>query len=267
MNNAAANFIPYVETEEINNIVTMSNALTRAGHALNVSEKRLVMLAISKLDGRGKKRLFSVEVITKITAAEYADTYSVSLDTAYSQLKSASKNLYDRTINFSSVTVKGGKKHVDVVNMRWVGQVHYSDTKGFIELYWWPNLLIHLIGLKEQFTKYKLKQATALRSIYSWRMLELFSMCKANKKSGFRWLEISIDEFANAMNATEKQREDFAAIRRKIIEPAVKELTSKDNWIINWKPIKAGRKVKGLSFEFKENEQLQLDIPDPKEED
>jgi hypothetical protein len=32
--------------------VTMANALARAGHGLTLAEKRLVMLAVSKLDSR-----------------------------------------------------------------------------------------------------------------------------------------------------------------------------------------------------------------------
>jgi plasmid replication initiation protein len=65
------------------------------------------------------------------------------------------------------------------------------------------------------------------------------------------WAEYSIEDFAVSMDATEKQKQDFAAIRRKIIEPAVSELQEKDDWIIKWMPIKLGRKVKSIRFEFK----------------
>ena len=40
--------------------------------------------------------------------------------------------------------------------------------------------------------------------------------------------EYTVEDFAASMDATEKQRADFAALRRKMIEPAVKELTEKD---------------------------------------
>lgn len=36
------------------------------------------------------------------------------------------------------------------------------------------------------------------------------------------------------MEATPKQRENFVKIRIKISEPAVKELTEKDGWLIPW---------------------------------
>ena len=111
----------------------------------------------------------------------------------------------------------------------------------------------HLVGLKKQFTSYQLAQASALRSIYSWRLLELLTRFEANG-----WAEYDIEDFATAMDATENQRSDFGKIRTKIIEPAVKELIEKDGWIIEWKPIKAGRKVKVLRFDFSRDRQLCL---------
>ena len=111
------------------------------------------------------------------------------------------------------------------------------------------------MGLRQQFTSYQLQQANALRSIYSWRLLELLTRFKSSGVA-----EYSIEDFATSMNATDKQRADFAAIRRKIIEPAVKELVEKDGWLIEWVPVKAGRKVAGVHFEFKRDPQGRLDV-------
>ena len=59
-----------------------------------------------------------------------------------------------------------------------------------------------------------------------------------------------MEDFAISMDATEKQRADFAKLRTKIIEPAVKELTEKDGWLIAWEQIKTGRKVTTVRFTF-----------------
>ena len=69
------------------------------------------------------------------------------------------------------------------------------------------------------------------------------------------WAEYSIEDFAAAMDATEKQRANFNNIKRRIIEPAVKELGDKDGWLIHWRPIKAGRKVAAVRFEFRRDPQ------------
>ena len=236
--------------------VTMTNALTRAGHGLTLAEKRLVMMALSKLDSR--KALPPGEVpSTRITALEYAETFDVSADTAYDQLQTGAKHLHTRHITFFEPAFKrNGKPLPDTrVVMNWVGQVKYQDGEGWVELYWWPKLLPHLTGLQRQFTTYQLQQASALRSEYSWRLLELLMRFQSTGKA-----EYTIEDFTESMNATEKQRTDFAAIRRKIIEPAVKELTEKDGWMIQWEPIKAGRRVARLRFTFMRDPQGRLDV-------
>lgn len=238
--------------------VTMGNALNRAAHGLTLGEKRIVTLAISKIDSR--KSVQGQGHKTRLTAAEFAEAYGVDEDLAYKQLQAAGKHLYQRSITFFEQAHKRARKgskpleHTRVT-MRWVGMVKYHQGEGWIELSWLPELLPHLYGLKKRFTSYQLQQASALRSIYSWRLLELLMRYE---KTG--WAEYAIEDFAETMNATEKQRKDFNNIRRRIIEPAVKELQQKDGWIINWEPIKAGRRVAKVRFKFARDPQGRLDL-------
>lgn len=235
-------------------LVTMSNALTRAGHGLTLAEKRIVMAAVSKLDSA--KPLQPGEVpTTRITAIEYADEVGVDMATAYEQLQDAAKQLYNRSITFYEAAHRRKNQPLEStkITMRWVGQVHYQRGEGWVELYWWPKLLPHLIGLKHQFTSYRLQQASALRSAYSWRLLELLMRFESTG-----WAEYAIEDFCTAMDATPKQRENFANIRRKIIEPAVQELIEKDGWLIQWHPIKAGRRVACVRFDFHRDPQGKL---------
>jgi len=242
-----------VERPAGSRLVSMSNALTRAGHGLTLAEKRIIGAAVSKLDSR--KVLQPGEVpTTRITAAEYAEAFDVDKATAYEQLKDAAKQLYNRSITFYEAAHrrKGKPLEPTKVQMRWVGQVHYQKGEGWVELYWWPKLLPHLTGLKRQFTSYQLQQASALRSVYSWRLLELLMRFESTG-----WAEYSIEDFKAAMDAP-PSLSDFAQIKRRIIDPAVKELTDKDGWLIQWRPVKAGRKVKAVRFDFKRDDQLRL---------
>jgi len=236
--------------------VSLGNALTRAGHGLTLAEKRVVMLAVSTLDSR-RVLAFGEVPTTRITAAEYAETFQVDSDTAYDQLQAAAKALYNRSITFFEPAHRRSGKPLPptVVRMRWVGEARYQAGEGWIELAWWPKLLPHLTGLRKHFTSYQLQQASALRSAYSWRLLELLMRFRDTG-----WAEYSIEDFAASMDATEKQRADFGKIRTKIIEPAIKELTQKDGWLIQWEPIKAGRKVKALRFTFERDPQGRLSL-------
>jgi plasmid replication initiation protein len=237
--------------------VTMSNALTRAAHGLTLGEKRVIMAAVSKLDSR--RPVPGQVPTTKITASEYAVLAQCGMNAAYEALQTAAANLYDRSITIYQPSYKRGGKQIGdkgtVTRMRWVGRATYHEKEGWVELAWWHEVVPHLMGLQQQFTSYQLQQANALRSIYSWRLLELLTRFKSSGVA-----EYSIEDFATSMEATDKQRADFAAIRRKIIEPAVKELTEKDGWLIDWQPVKAGRKVQAVRFNFRRDPQGRLDV-------
>lgn len=234
--------------------VSMSNALTRSCHSLTLTEKRIVAAAISKLDSKRKPKPNEAPII-RLTAAEYAEAFGVDSTTAYQQLKSAARHLMKRSILFFHPShVRKGKPLV-TTEMQWLGQTTYHQNEGWVELHFWQGVVPHLMGLAGNFTQYQLQQGSALRSAYSWRLLELLMRYK---KTG--WTQIDIDDFAVGMDATEKQRADFAKLRTKIIEPAVKELTEKDNWVIEWKPIKAGRKVVAVHFAFHKNPQEKLPL-------
>lgn len=237
--------------------ITMANKLTHAGHGLSLSEKRIMACAISKLDS---KRVYPEIKPIRITAQEYAEVFDVDLDTAYSQLNTGAAALFEKKITFYEPAYKRGKSPIKPtkVNQRWLTNAKYQDGLGWVEITFAPEIKQYLTGLRKQFTSYQLKQASALRSAYSWRLLELLTGFQTDDEHQTGWAEFNIEDFCIAMDATEKQASDFAKVRTKIIEPAVKELCQKDGWDITWEPKKNGRKVTALRFEYKRNPQIQL---------
>lgn len=230
--------------------VNMSNMLIRAAQSLNLAEKRVMSCAIAKLDSRRLPDSLNALKI-RLSASEYAETFGVHKDTAYDQLKSASENLFNRYIR---VVIPGGKKGPIEKKFRWVGGITYQDGEGWIELAFWHEIVPQLMMLRREFTGYKLAQASALRSVYSWRLLELLAQFKS---TGF--LRINIEEFSHAMDVPESYRKDFKAIRCRVIEPSVLELTKKNGMLIEWNTVKeGGRKITGVEFRFGPNPQQPL---------
>lgn len=225
--------------------IVIANVVTRSAQSLSLAEKRILMYGIKSLKG--------VNARIKITAAEYAEFYDVSLDTAYSQLKLAVENIFERYLQFQ---VWEGKKE-GVERIRWVGGYRYFDKEGYVSFSFSNEIFPYLFELHGHFTAYQLKQAAALRSIHSWRLLELFEQMK-DKTDGSGWLSMPIEEFWHAMEATESYKSNFQLLRKRVIEPAIKELTEKDDWLIEWETRKRGRKVATLLFKFQRNPQGSL---------
>lgn len=243
------------ESEEERSI-TMSNALARAVHKMTLTEKRVVALAATKLF-KGRKPERGESPVVKLTAAEFADVYDILPDVAYRQLKAAGKTLQRRYVTiFTPAYKRNGKRIEDTEhNISWIGRASYQKGEGWIELAFWHEMAPHLMGLEKQYTKYRLEQTSSLRSMYSWKLLELLM-----RFQGTGVAEYSIEDFCTSMDASDKQRADFGKIRTKIIEPAVADLTHKDGWQIEWKAIKAGRKVRAVRFEFRRDPQGRLEL-------
>lgn len=220
--------------------VVMSNAISRAAQSLSLAEKRIIFAAIAQMGGKYAP--------VRITAQEYANTFGMPLKQAYSQLKEASENFFNRYIRFKLNEVSD--IDVDVWKIRWLGAYKYNDGEANVLLHFTPQVMPYLCELEDNFTKYQLSQACALRSVHSWRLLELFEQMNTNKENN-GWLSISLEDFHHAMESPDSYKTTFGLLRKYMIEPAVKELTEKDHWMIDWKPIKKGKKVVRLEFWFR----------------
>lgn len=228
--------------------VTMSNALTTAAQRLSLAEKRVMMFAVGKLDTF--KRNGGTETgMVKLVAHEYAELFDVDANTAYEQLQACAESIITKQVWWYEEAKRGPKK----VQINWLSKAEYYAGEGTVSLWFTSHIAPHLLQLKGQFTTYQLAQASALRSVYSWRLLELLSQYASTG-----WRQIELDEFHHAMETPNSYRSNFKDCRRWVVEPAVKELCEKDGWLINWIPIKVGRKVSSLRFEFKRDPQGHL---------
>lgn len=224
--------------------VNMSNTLVNAAHRLTLVEKRIMMFAVAKVDSV-RVRSHHENLPVYITASDYAKTFGLDMSTAYSELKSGVDKLYERTIGWSSVPGAPGQ------DSRWIATKKYHKQEGWVEVHINAPILPFLTHLRGQFVSYKLAQASGLRSVYSWRLLELLTQFK---RKG--WRQDDLTHFVHAMEVTNTTyAKNFAQLRRWVLEPAIKELKEKDGWDISYDAIKAGRKVVALRFEFKRTPQ------------
>lgn len=241
------------EQEPMNRSVNMSNALVSSAQGLSLVEKRIMCLAVAGLDSR--RHYGTQPPVVTVSASDYAELADIKPEAAYQELQEGVKRLYERSIHFEESWKNPKKKKPTVakVSMRWVGRAKYIEGQGQVELAFWYEIMPHLTLLKERFTSYKLSQAAAIRSLYSWRILELLSQFESTG-----WRDFSVEDFCKILELPESYQKDFGQIKRRVIEPAVKELRFKDNWIINVSYKKAGRKIARIRFDFARHPQQGL---------
>jgi plasmid replication initiation protein len=236
--------VPLVELH-----VNMSNALVRAAHSLTLVEKRVIAACIAQIDSTriGWHPGFDQVTRVRLTALQFADTYGIDEKNAYFELQTACDHLFERYIRIMRNTHKGEKE----IKFRWVSSATYHHGEGWVEISFTPEVTPHLTLLRKQYTSYKLAQASALRSSYSWRLLELLAQFRNQGK-----LVIGLQDFRHAMDVPGSYR--FKDVRVRAIEPAVQELHKKDGMIVTWRAIKKGKAVASLEFTFKDDAQHRL---------
>lgn len=135
--------------------------LTTAAQGFSLAEKRVMMYPVAKLDSF-KSDGGTPTGTVKLVAHDYAEQFGVFADTAYTQLQQAGKSIFNRYICF----FEPGRKGLEEIFVRWVSSARYSLGTGTVMLRFTPELAQHLFEFKNQFTQYKLAQASALRSVY-----------------------------------------------------------------------------------------------------
>jgi len=236
--------------------VTMHNTLVRASHGLNLGEKRLISMAVSKLTP--KAAALPIKPI-KISAHEFAEQYGVDQSDAYTQLRAAQDRLYQRSITHLEHFGPNGQK-VRVAKMRWVSSIYYEKGGGEVAIAFAPEIAQFLVQLKKHFTSYQLKQAATLRSVYSWR---LYENLQSHESLG-KW-KVDIERFHDVMETPKSYRRNFNEVRRWVLDPAISELAAKCDLAVEVEVEKRGRRITGLEFTFEPIQQMALPLDEPED--
>lgn len=244
----------------LGNTVSITNLAARGAQGFTLREKRLFMAGLSKLDKRKSREMTTLKDRTfRVTAAEYAELAQIAAPkAAYQDLMAACAKLEQRKLRYRLITPKGEKLR----SIGWVSSLTYHLGEGWVEFSLTEEIAPHVVGLSKKFTKYRLKQTSELRSLYSWRLLELLtSHNNGNDEAKIRVQKISLVEFRHSLEIPDSYK--YKDIRIRVIEASITELVSKDNWLIQWRPIKQGRAVTALEFTFSRNPQTSLPFDEP----
>lgn len=215
--------------------IRKDNFLITASYKLTLNEQRLVLVAISKIPF-GEKITRDVVV----TAQEFLECFpDIGKDHVHREMRDAVNNLFQRWI---SVEDPRQKK-----DFRWVSsKTRYKDGLARVGFAFSPEIIPYLQQLKEQFTKYKLRDVSHFSSIYSIRLYEMIMQFQHTK-----FIRIELEKFKERLGILDKYK-DYPNLRRRVIDPAVAELNAKSLFTITFTPIRQGRAIKILTFNFSE---------------
>ncbi|MNI02002.1 Replication initiation protein [compost metagenome] len=225
-------------------IAYKSNALVEASYKLTLQEQRFLLVCIGKFNPQEE----NPEKTLTITAAEFYECFpDMGRKHAEEKLKEAIDRLWER-----SIIIKDNKIREE---FRWVQyRAQYLTGEAKVTITFSDAIMPYLTQLKGQFTRIVVKNVSSLSSAYSIRIYELLQQFRA---TGDRM--IRLDDFRSMLGLDDKYP-DFKILNRSLLKPAIKELNEKSDLSVVVDPVKQGRKVVALHFQFKEDRQIKMHV-------
>ena len=230
-----------------NGLVVKDNALINASYNLELTEQRLIMLAI--INARELGQGITADSKLEIHASDYAKLFNVSADASYKALKEAVSNLFNRQFSYTAEYKRTGK--IGIVRSRWVSRIFYVDDLALLEITFAPDVVPLITRLEEQFTKYEAKQVAHLTSKYATRLYEiLISWREVGKTPIFE-----LKQLRKNLGVEDDEYQRMHHFKSRVLETAITQINEHTDIKANYEQHKQGRTITGFSFKFKQKQQ------------
>ena len=224
-----------------NGLVVKDNALINASYNLEVTEQRLILLAI--INARETHKGITSDSKLEIHANDYASQFHVTKEAAYKALKTAVNNLFERQFSFKEETKKG----IGIVRSRWVSRIKYIDDSAILEITFAPDVVPLITRLEKHFTSYQIQQVTQLTGKYAIRLYELLIAWREVGKVP----QIELSEFRVKLGVEDDEYKAMNHFKSRVLEPSIKQINEHTDITVKYDQHKRGRNITGFTFTFK----------------
>jgi len=227
------------EVDQEKQIVAQSNPLIEAQYKLDLIAQKIIRYLVSKIkpndEKLGKDHIYTLPVsdYCKVMDREYKTK-------VFEDIKMAAEKLLS-----TKITIKRGK---EIIRTTWIASYKYHMTEGWFEFSFSDHLERELLKLKDQFTKYYLKNVSKLKSQYSIRLYELL---KQYESIGQR--REKIEDLRAMLGIDENEYSIFRNFKQWVLKRAHSEITQKTDIDFEYKVIKLSRKpIEILFYDIKQ---------------
>lgn len=233
-------------------IIVKDNALINASYNLDLVEQRLILLAIIEARETGKG--INANDALEVHASSYINHFNVEKHTAYTVLKQAADDLFERRFSYQFTNTNGNNEYV---KSRWVSEIRYVENEALIKLIFAPSVVPLITRLEQHFTSYELKQVRQLSSRYAIRLYELLIAWRSTGKTPI----FELTEFRNQLGIADDEYKRMELFKRRVLEVAISQVNDFTDIVVKYEQHKKGRTISGFSFDFKQKqERKKIDI-------
>lgn len=220
-----------------NNLVIKANKLNESRYKLSIQEQRVVLTMISMIepdDVDFKPYSFQIKDFLKLAGLKG--------QSAYSEIRKVTRSLLSKTFTIGNPSGS--------IQIGWVSSAQYFDKEGRVELSFDPKLKPYLLALRQEFTRYQLKNTIRLKSVYSVRIYELL---KQYQGIGSRTFDL--EELRGLVGLTDDRLNLYGNFKVKVLNKAQSEL-KKTDISFTFTPVKTSRRVTGIVFTIFKNDDI-----------
>lgn len=256
-------------------IVKKSNQMVqKSRYNFSVQEQKTIAYICSKIKQTNytDKSLSPFQLEYEFSISDYCKVCGIQSDGGrqYEEMKSTLKGLSDKSMWLQ-------QENGSEVLVRWLAKAITDKGDGKVIIKIDEDLAPYLFDLKSRFLSYGLKNILNMKSQYSIRLYELLKSYhdlkigqtdhrdpfekKKNPKM-ITWI-LDLDELKRLlMVENQKSYNNFAEFKRRVLEPAEKEINELTDINISYEPIHKGKKVVKIQFSIidkKTKERLRAD--------
>jgi plasmid replication initiation protein len=217
-----------------NYIISKGNELVTASYSLSISEQRVILLCLAKIDSR---KAVPLDNEFTISVDDFQKETGVTRENAYRDLKSAVSRLYERNILLDI--------NEPDATLRWIYKKIPSRQAGTITISFSEDIMPYISELKERFTSYRLRDVAKFKNSYSIRIYELLSQFKYRNELTveIKWLRDTL-----ALHGKYPRNID---LKRNVLLPAISEINAYSNISTSIKDLKNGKEISHFVFEYR----------------
>jgi len=223
-----------LKTTISNHRVTQANHLVEANYSITLNEKRLIIIAISKINSKEKM----IDRTFTVTAKEFADFYSMDLKNAYVELYEAVDKLWKR-----EAVITDNENELDTI--RWIERRKVKKNNrndGAVTIIFTQSIEPYLSALNRAFTSYEIKNIANLSTPYSIRLYEI-----GKRYEGLGQYYYELDDFKDLLGLSNNYNR-FANLKARVLEPAIKEIKKETDIKMGYKVKRKNKSVIGIRF-------------------
>lgn len=208
--------------------VAVSNEMIMARLDWSIMMHRILMVLISQIDSKSDEQ-FQTQ---RVPAKRIRDMAQVTQKSIHEEAAEAASKLVREPIEFWSADKK------DYEGYPIFAKCKYESREGVIEAKFNEDARPFLLQLREHFTQYRLEQAIPLSTPYAIRTYEISKMIERPGERRSR--QIPIERFRSMFKLEDKYQR-HCDMRRRVVNPSVKEVNSKTDVDISCDDVRDGQ--------------------------